>query len=111
MLVGGTFGGQALFLQPSFHKEFDGGIEEREKRNADEHADRAEQLARDRDGDDYPKRAHADGLADDGGADDVAVDLLDDQHDEHEDDGHGQAIGQHDDGAGNTADEGLLPQV
>ena len=74
MLVGGTFGGQALFLQPSFHKEFDGGIEEREKRNADEHADRAEQLARDRDGDDHPKRAHTDCLADDGGADDVPSD-------------------------------------
>ena len=77
-----------------------------EQRHADEHAHQPEEVAAHHDGEQHPQRGDADGLAQDLGADEVAVQLLDEEDEHREDQRLDGVHQQQDEDAGDGADEG-----
>ena len=68
-----------LFNEPVFYKFFDDLVEHCKNRNTDKHAEQSPKAAGDGDRDDNQKGIDANLFAEDFWADDVAVELLDDQ--------------------------------
>ena len=84
----------------------DSRVNERENRDANQHTERTHDIAHEHDGNDNPDGIKPDDLTDDGGIDDISFNLLKNQNDDDKDKHHGDAVGEHDDGAGNCTDEG-----
>ena len=88
------------------HKLLRQTVERGKDRHADHHADNAEQIAAHHDGEQNPQCRDADGRAENLRADEVAVQLLDNQNQHAEDGGLNGVDQQQDKDAGNRADEG-----
>ena len=77
--------GQLLMaLQAVDDQLFDDIIDNGEQRHAHDHAHKAPQTAKQQDGEQHPEAGKAGGVAKDLGSDDVAVQLLQNQHEQHE---------------------------
>ena len=80
-------------------------IDDRKERNTDDHADEAPQTAEKQDGKQDPEAGKAGGVAEDLRADDVAVQLLQDQDEEDEPDGLDRVLDQNQQGGRDGTDE------
>lgn len=77
--------GQLLMaLQTVDDQLFDDVVDDSEQRHTYDHAHKAPQAAKQQDGEQYPEAGKAGGVAQNFGSDDVAVQLLQNQHEQHE---------------------------
>ena len=99
--------GQLLIvLQAVDDQLFDDIVDNGEQRHTHDHAHKAPQAAEQQDGEQHPEAGKAGGVAQDLGSDDVAVQLLQNQHEQHEPQRLDGALDEDEQRGGNGTDEG-----
>ena len=95
-----------MALQAVNDQLFDDVVDNGEQRHANDHAHKAPQAAKQQDGEQYPEAGKAGGVAKNLGSDDVAVQLLQNQYEQHEPQRLDGVLDENEQGGGNGTDEG-----
>ena len=99
--------GQLLIvLQAVDDQLFDDIVDDGEQRHAHDHAHKAPQAAEQQNGEQHPEAGKAGGVAQNFGPNDVAVQLLQNQHEQHEPQRFDGVLDEDEQGGGDSTDEG-----
>ena len=96
----------AVAAEAMEHQLLDDVVDDGKQRHAHDHAHEAPQTAEQQDGEQHPEAGKAGGVAQDLGSDDVAVQLLQNQHEQHEPQRLDGALDEDEQGGGDGTDEG-----
>ena len=96
----------AVAAEAMEHQLLDDVVDDGKQRHAHDHAHEAPQPAKQQDGEEHPEAGKSGGVAQDLRADDVAVQLLEHQNEEHEPEGLDGTLDEDEQGGGDRTDEG-----